>query len=115
MKRVIQKRLQPGDAIGIFSPSSPITATCPKRFERAKHFLQSKGFRLIEGSLTKKFDFYRSGSIQARAEELNELIRNDEVKCIMSTIGGMNSNSLLPYLDYDAYKKIQNQSLVIQM
>ena len=58
-----------------------------------------------EGSLTGQRDFYRSGSIQERVEELNELIRDPEVRCIMSMIGGMNSNSLLPYLDYEAIKK----------
>ncbi|NLJ73616.1 MAG: hypothetical protein GX331_01345 [Firmicutes bacterium] len=92
------KRLKPGDSIGIFSPSSPITYSCPKRFKRAKKYLQDKGFNIIEGKLTGKRDFYRSGSIQERVEELNELINNPEVKCIMSTIGGMNSNSILPYI-----------------
>lgn len=47
-------------------------------------------------------DSYRYGSIQARAEELNQLIRDPSIRCIMSTIGGSNSNSLLPYIDYDA-------------
>ncbi|MBL4936989.1 LD-carboxypeptidase [Clostridium sp. YIM B02515] len=101
----VLRRLEPGDSIGIFSPSAPVTYTCPKRFIRGKEYLESKGFRIIEGSLTGKFDFYRSGSIKERAEELNELIRNPEVRCIMSTIGGMNSNSLLPYIDYEAFKK----------
>ncbi len=105
------KKLKPGDSIGIFSPSSPVTYGCPKRFERAKEFLQSKGFKIIEGSLTGKSDFYRSGSIKERAEELNELIRNPEVKCIMSTIGGMNSNSIVPYIDYEAFNK--NPKIII--
>ena len=90
-------KLKVGDSIGIFSPSSPITYSCPNRFERDKKYLQSKGFKIIEGSLTGKYDFYRSGSIKERAEELNTLIRNPEIECIMSTIGGMNSNSILPY------------------
>jgi muramoyltetrapeptide carboxypeptidase LdcA involved in peptidoglycan recycling len=97
--------LQQGDVIGIFSPSSPITYHVPKRFKRAKNFLVSKGFNIIEGNLTGKHDFYRSGTIKQRAEELNALIRNPEVKCIMSTIGGMNSNSILPYIDYEAFAK----------
>ncbi|GGE60978.1 S66 family peptidase [Priestia taiwanensis] len=97
--------LQRGDAIGIYSPSSPATYTAPKRFERAKQFLKEKGFTIVEGTLTGKHNHYRSGSIQERVEELNELIRNPEIKCIMSTIGGMNSNSLLPYIDYEAFKK----------
>ncbi|MCW0470837.1 LD-carboxypeptidase [Vibrio chagasii] len=63
----------------------------------ALKLLGIEGFTLVEGTLTGKSDGYRSGSIQARAEELsNEL--NPEVRCIMSTIGGNNSNSLLPYV-----------------
>lgn len=99
------EKLKVGDSIGIFSPSAPITYLCPKRFQRAKKYLEEKGFNIIEGNLTEKHDFYRSGGIKERAEELNNLIRNPEVKCIMSTIGGMNSNSILPYIDYEAFKK----------
>ena len=97
-------RLKKGDYIGIFSPSTPITAACPIRFKRAKEYLINKGFKIIEGNLTNKTDFYRSGTIKERAEELNELIRKPKVRCIMSTIGGMNSNSILPYIDYEALK-----------
>ena len=105
------KKLELGDQIGIFSPSSPITYAVPKRFERAKAYLENKGFKIIEGDLTGKHDYYRSGTIKERAEELNSLIRNPEVKCIMSTIGGMNSNSLLPYIDYEAFRK--NPKIII--
>ncbi|MCL4109812.1 UNVERIFIED_CONTAM: hypothetical protein GTU68_052071 [Idotea baltica] len=93
-------RLRPGDTIAVFSPSSPTTVFAPTRFQRAKEFLQAKGFRILEGSLTGKADHYRSGSVQDRVAELNALIHNPEVKAIMSTIGGYNSNSMLPYIDY---------------
>lgn len=73
-------KLKAGDSIGIFSPSSPITYTCPKRFIRAKKYLQDRGFNIIEGKLTGKHDFYRSGTIKERADELNSLIRNPEIK-----------------------------------
>lgn len=99
------KRLQKGDKIGIYSPSSPISFSSPTRFGRAKQFLETKGFEIIEGNLTGKHDFYRSGNIQERADELNELIRNPDIHCIMSTIGGTNSNAILPYIDYEAFKK----------
>lgn len=103
MKKLI--KLRAGDSIGIFSPSSPVTYSSPKRFNRAKSFLEEKGFNIVEGKLTGKQDHYRSGGIKERADELNELIRNPTIKCIMSTIGGMNSNSLLPYIDYEAFKQ----------
>lgn len=94
--------LKPGDTIGFFSPSSAATAWAPNRFARAGAFLEGQGFRLKAGSLTGQRDHWRSGSIAARAAELNALIRDPEVRCIMSVIGGSNSNSLLPYLDFDA-------------
>lgn len=105
------EKLKIGDSIGIFSSSSPATYSCPKRFARAKKYLQDKGFKVVEGNLTGKCDFYRSGSIKERAEELNELIRNPEVRCIMSTIGGTNSNSILPYIDYEAF--IRDPKIII--
>lgn len=87
--------------IGFYSPSTPITKLAPLRFQRAKRFLTAKGVSLVAGSLTGKGDFYRSGSIAQRAAELNQLIHNDELDVIMATIGGTNSNSLLPYIDYE--------------
>ena len=100
-----------GDSIAIFSPSSPATVTAHKRYLRGKHYLEQKGFKIIEGSLTGKRDYYRSGSIKERANELNDLIHNKEVRCIMAAIGGMNSNSILPYIDYEALKK--NPKIII--
>ena len=97
--------IKKGDMIGIFTPSSPATVTAKQRFERAKAFLEAKGFVLVEGKLTGQSDGYRSGSPKERAEELNELLRNPNIKMIMSTIGGTNSNSMLPYIDYDAFKQ----------
>ncbi|REB07309.1 LD-carboxypeptidase [Sporosarcina sp. BI001-red] len=105
------KRLKRGDTIGIFSPSSPATVNAEPRYKRAKAFLESKGFIVKEGSLTGKAEGYRSGTPKERAEELNELLRDPNVTMIMSTIGGTNSNSMLPYIDYDAYE--QNPKLVV--
>lgn len=99
------QKLKSGDTIAFYSPSSPATAFAPKRFQRAKAYLEGKGFQLLGGNLTGKSAGYRSGTIEERAKELNDLIRNPDVRCIMPTIGGMNSNSLLPYIDYDALIK----------
>ncbi|MEG2672844.1 MAG: LD-carboxypeptidase [Ruthenibacterium sp.] len=98
-------KLQTGDTIAVFSPSSPATKTAHTRYLRGKHYLENKGYIVVEGGLTGKADGYRSGSIAARAQELNDLLHNPQVKCIMAAIGGMNTNSILPYVDYDALRK----------
>lgn len=108
---MIPAKLQTGDTIAVFSPSSPATATVVSRYQRGKEYLEGKGYRILEGSLTGKRDFYRSGTIRERAEELNQLIRNPQVKCIMAAIGGMNSNSLLPYLDYESLR--ENPKIIV--
>lgn len=105
------QRLKKGDKIGIFTPSSPATVTSYQRFQRAKEFIEDMGFVIVEGELTGQSDVYRSGSPKARAEELNKLLRNPDIKMIMSTIGGTNSNSMLPYIDYEAFK--HNPKLVV--
>lgn len=97
--------LNPGETIGIFSPSSAVTAWSPRRTARGIQFLESKGFKVRAGSLTGVRDFWRSGTAEARADELNQLLRDADVRCVMSTIGGSNANALLPFLDYDAFRR----------
>lgn len=98
-------RLQPGDVIGVFSPSSPASVTAEERYVRGKAFLENKGFVVKDGKLSGKQDGYRSGTSKERAEELNALLRDSSVKMITSMIGGTNANSMLPYIDYEAFRK----------
>lgn len=91
--------------IGVFSASSPVSATAPIRYLRGKDYLTRKGLRVVDGALYGRQDFYRSGSIQARAAEFNELLYRDDVQILMAAIGGNNTNSILPYIDYGYLKK----------
>ena len=93
--------LKQGGTIGIFTSSYPITATAPDATQRAITYLEGNGYRIKFGSLTGKREFYRSGTARERAQEFNELLYDPEVSCLMATIGGMVSNAMLPYIDYD--------------
>ena len=92
------------ETIGVFSSSSPISATVPARYERGAAYLTARGFRIVNGSLYRERDFYRSGTILARADEFNRLLRDDSIDILMASIGGNNTNSILPYIDYDYLK-----------
>lgn len=91
--------------IGIFSPSLPIGVYFPKRLQRAIDFLTQHGFEIKQGGLTHSKYNYLSGDIKSRAKEFNELLYDDEIDCILATIGGMNTNAILPYIDYEYLKK----------
>ena len=99
-------KLKTGSTIGVISPACPITYDAPYPTEMAENYLKSNGFKIIKGNLYGKIDSaYRSGSIKDRAEELNELIHNDKVDCIIAAAGGYVSTSMLPYIDYGYLKK----------
>ena len=108
---ILPCRLHQGETIGLFSPSYPASAGWTDGTNPAVAFLSEKGFSIKSGSLTGKRDFYRSGSIQERANELNELILSPDVKCIMAISGGYVSNSLLPYINYEHLRK--NPKIII--
>ena len=98
------KKLKDKLTIGVFSSSSPISATVPVRYNRGKEYLQSKGIDVVDGNLYEKQDHYRSGSIKERAAEFNQLLYNDRIQVLMAAIGGNNTNSILPYIDYEYLK-----------
>ena len=97
--------------IGVFSSSSPISATVPVRYQRGKAYLESKDFAVMDGLLCGKQDHYRSGSIRQRAEEFNELLYREDIAILMASIGGFNTNSILPYIDY-AYLKAHPKVII---
>lgn len=94
----------PGCVVGVFSSSSPVSCTAPTRYARGRRYLEAKGFRVVDGALCGRQDHYRSGGIAQRAAEFNALLHNDHVQILMASIGGNNTNSILPYIDYDYLK-----------
>jgi len=94
--------LKPGDTIGIFTPSTPAYADNPELFLNAIRVLERLGFRVKLGALTARraSQGYRAGTPEERAAEFMALIEDPEVRGLMSTLGGMNSNSLTPFLDF---------------
>ncbi len=99
--------LKPNGTIGVFTPSYPAHVKFREKYLFGIANLKKMGFEVIEGSLTasQKIEGYRSGSPRARAEEFMELIRNPRVDCLISTIGGTNSSSMIPYLDFDEIRR----------
>lgn len=98
--------LKPGATIGVFTPSSPSHVDFPAKYAQGLAELRRLGFKVVEGALTKSRESqgYRSGTPRARAAELMALWLDPGVDALISTIGGMNSSSLIPYLDFAAMR-----------
>jgi len=98
--------LLPGDTVGIFTPSAPSHVRYPEKYRHGLEQLRRLGYAVKEGSLTasRRSQGYRAGSPRERAEELMELILDPEVRAVIATVGGSNSSSLIPFLDFDAIR-----------
>ena len=99
-------RVPSGATFGVFTPSTPAHVTFREKYLHGLSVLRSLGYQVKEGELTAqaKTQGYRAGSPKERAEELMKLILDPKVHGIISTIGGENSSSLIPYLDFDAIR-----------
>lgn len=104
-KLIIPKRLKKGDSIGFISPSSGLAPFAMHRIEQAVKTFEKLGYKVKMAKNALKNKGYVSASIKERVEDLHSMFRDREIKMIMTTIGGYNSNSLLKYLDYDLIRK----------
>jgi muramoyltetrapeptide carboxypeptidase LdcA involved in peptidoglycan recycling len=100
------RKLNRGDTIGIFTPSSPAYHDCEGLFLNGIRNLEACGFKIKQGSVTEKrlSQGYRSAPPEERAMEFMDLILDPNVHALISTIGGSNSSSMIPYLDFEAIR-----------
>lgn len=96
--------LKKNDIVGIVSPSSPLAGIFQYRLERGIVQLKEMGFRVKIGKNAKLVTGYTAGTAKDRADDFMEFIKDDEIAAIICSIGGGNSNELLPLLDFDLIK-----------
>jgi len=93
-------RLEPGDAIGIVSPSWGGAGLFPHRLERGIQHLEALGFRVKIAPHARNQRGFVSDTAAHRVDDLHLMFADPEVKVIMAAIGGAHSCHLLPLLDY---------------
>lgn len=90
--------------IGIISPAAGSMNFFPKRVERGVSWLCKQGWKPIFGQHALLQQGYVSAAVLERVDDIHNFIFSD-VDIILASIGGYNSNQLLPYLNYN---KIRN-------
>ena len=95
-------RLAPGDTIGLAAPASPPEK--PEIIDEAIERFTALGFKIRPGKYLRKRDGYLAGSDEERAEDINALFADPEVKGIFALRGGYGSCRILPLLDYGAIR-----------
>jgi muramoyltetrapeptide carboxypeptidase len=100
--------LRSGDTIAFVAPSGPVNVAQLQEYARA---LDRDGFRVILPSGIDRREGYLAGSDEQRANELNAMIRDPDVRAIFPARGGYGLTRILDRLDYQALR--DNPKIII--
>lgn len=102
----IAPKLQAGDEIRVISPAKSVNAIGGMgSFLAARERLEGLGYKVTFGkNIEAPVDSFKSTDLKLRLEDLMEAYSDEDVKCVLCSMGGFNSNELLPYIDWEVIK-----------
>ncbi|WFD08828.1 S66 family peptidase [Tepidibacter hydrothermalis] len=101
---MITNKLKAGDEIRVIAPARSLGIIDESTRNIANKCLEKMGLKVTFSKNCEEIDEFSSSSIQSRVDDLHEAFLDDNVKGILTVIGGFNSNQLLDYIDYDIIK-----------
>lgn len=101
---MIANKLKSGDEIRVIAPARSLGIIDESTRNIASKCLENMGLKVTFSKNCEEIDEFSSSSIQSRVDDLHEAFLDDDVKGILTVIGGFNSNQLLDYIDYDVIK-----------
>lgn len=102
---ILPERLKKGDTIGVIAPSDPIIGDNIEELEQARKIVEKDGFKVkYSKNIFSNTNGY-SSTAKEKAEDINEMFADKEVKMIWCAKGGENSNSTFEYIDYEYIKQ----------
>ncbi|WP_404477289.1 S66 peptidase family protein [Bacillus sp. RC92] len=102
---VLLTKLKKGDEIRVISPSCSLSIVSNENRDLAIKRLTDIGFQVTFSKYADEIDRFASSSISSRVQDLHEAFRDPNVKAILTTLGGYNSNGLLKHLNYDLIRE----------
>ncbi|WP_079529227.1 S66 family peptidase [Halobacillus hunanensis] len=94
---MIPPKLTEGDEIRIISPAESMAMIADDQRDLAIQRFKQMGLTISFS----QHAYNENPTIEQRVSDIHEAFRDQEVKAILTTIGGYNSNQLLQYLDYN--------------
>ncbi len=102
---MIPAKLNKGDYIGVIAPSNCIEEGDLEYINASISLMEASGFKIKFGKYVFENTFKYGTDPKKRAEDINLMFSDKEVKAIMCVKGGEDSNSTLDYIDYDLIRK----------
>lgn len=101
---MISDKLKKGDTIGVIAPSNYIKEDDLEYINASIALMEASGFKVKFGKYVFENTLKYGTDPRKRAEDINRIFADKEVKAIMCVKGGEDSNSTLDYIDFDIIK-----------
>lgn len=101
---MIPAKLKKGDTIGVIAPSNYIKEDDLEYINASIALMEASGFKVKFGKCVFENTLKYGTDPRKRAEDINRIFADEEVKAIMCVKGGEDSNSTLDYIDFDIIK-----------
>ena len=102
---MIPDRLKIGDTIGIVAPSTPIMEDREQALNKGRKLLEEIGINSVKGKYVNKNTLGYSATKEEKAEDINNMFSDKNIKGVFSSKGGENSFTCLGLIDYENIKK----------
>jgi muramoyltetrapeptide carboxypeptidase len=102
---MIPQAIKPGDIIGVVAPSEIIKNNEIEEIESSKTFFEKLGYKIKFGKYVKTNTTGYGATGRQKAEDINNMFKDNEIKAIICAEGGYDCNSTFDYLDYELIKK----------
>lgn len=107
---MLPKRMKKGDKVGVIAPSDQITDVRMDAIKESQKLIESAGYKVEYSKNFRSNSTSFGASAKEKAEDINEMFKDKDIKAIFSATGGENASITLDYLDYDTIK--QNPKII---
>lgn len=102
--------IKPGDTIGVIAPSNVILEKDEEYIEKSTKLFEDLEYKVKFGKYVRVNTLGYGVTAKEKAEDINNMFEDKDVKAIICVKGGEDSNSTFDYIDYEI---IQNNPKII--
>ncbi len=100
---IARPHLKSGDLVALVSPAGPLAAD--ERFADAVAHVEQLGLRVRPGKHALARNGFLAGTDEQRASDLNDALRDPEIRGVFALRGGYGTTRILDRIDYDALRR----------
>ena len=101
---MLPKAIKLGDTIGVIAPSNIILEKDEEYIEKSTKLFTDLGYKVKFGKYVRANTLGYGATAKQKAEDINDMFKDPEIKAIIAVKGGEDSNTTFDYIDYELIK-----------